>query len=101
LGRDTLMTQDSESRRNRRQRTLKDGKIIFNENQSIINCIIRDVSPTGAKLKLSATTELPPQFKLILVSDNLIVPVACVWRKGDFVGVHFLAEPSRAPPRKW
>ena len=95
------MTQDSESRRNRRQRTLKDGKIIINENQSIINCIVRDVSSTGAKLKLSATTELPPQFKLILVSDNLIVPVVCVWRKGDFVGVHFLAEPSRAPPRKW
>jgi hypothetical protein len=101
IGLGTQMNQDSESRRNQRQRTLKDGKIIFNENRSVINCIVRDVSPTGAKLKLSASTELPPEFKLLLVSENLIAPVACVWRKGDLVGVHFLGEPTRAPPRKW
>src|SRR5215213_2861372 len=95
-GRGTQMNQDSESRRNQRQRTLKDGKIIFNENRSVINCIVRDVSPTGAKLKLAATTELPTEFKLLLVSENLIAPVACVWRKGDLVGVHFLAEPRTA-----
>jgi hypothetical protein len=101
IGLGTQMNQDSESRRNQRQRTLKDGKIIFNENRSVINCIVRDVSPTGAKLKLAATTELPTEFKLLLVSENLIAPVTCVWRKGDLMGVHFLAEPSRAPPRKW
>jgi hypothetical protein len=100
-GRERQMTQDSDSRRDRRQRTLKDGKIIINENKSIINCVIRDVSTTGAKLKIPATTELPKEFKLLLVSDNRIVPVARVWRRGDLVGVHFLAEPVRAPPRKW
>ena len=92
---------NQERRETTRQRVLKEARIVLHEDLSLIRCVLRDVSEGGAKLEVPPTTELPSTFRLLMVSDNLIVPVRLAWRKGGLAGVTFLEEPRRAPPRKW
>jgi hypothetical protein len=65
------------------------------------NCVIRDLSSTGAKLGISRRVKLPPKFKVALLKTNTMRNVVLKWRRGDFVGVEFC--PRRGshskPPR--
>jgi 2-succinyl-5-enolpyruvyl-6-hydroxy-3-cyclohexene-1-carboxylate synthase len=92
---------DSESRVARRQKVLKSGKIIFNRNQSVVDCAVRDMSATGAKLVTKGAAQLPDDVKLLLTQENVIRDAHVVWRKSDLVGVHFTSDAVRAPPRKY
>jgi hypothetical protein len=44
----------NDRRRDNRNRTLLGGKIIFNNRQSVIDCIVRNRSDTGACLQLNS-----------------------------------------------
>lgn len=98
------MAQDTlheELRLARRQRVLKQGKIVFANNMSIVDCTIRDMSETGAKILCGDQVGVPNEFRLMTMSDNLIRDVKVMWRRGDQVGIKFTSAPRRAPPRKW
>ena len=56
-----------------------------------INCVIRDLSDTGAKLGVTAAARLPAEFDLLLVQRKLTLRVRIRWRRGDYVGVSFCA----------
>jgi hypothetical protein len=53
------------------------------------NCIVRDISKTGARLGLSRDVKLPAAFDLFLVKTNSKRHVLLRWRAGDFAGVEF------------
>jgi hypothetical protein len=53
------------------------------------NCIIRDISSTGAKLGISGKIILPAAFDLVLVRTGSRRRVVLRWRRGDFAGVEF------------
>jgi hypothetical protein len=53
------------------------------------NCIIRDISSTGAKLGVSKKIKLPAAFDLWLVKTRSRRRVLLRWRRGDFAGVEF------------
>jgi hypothetical protein len=92
----------SEKRRQRRGRVLKEGRIVLNDSSTaLIDCIIRDRSESGAKLRVPAPTALPKTFGLLCVTEGLVYPAEVMWRRGDDLGVAFVGDPSRAPPRKW
>ncbi len=95
------MTQD-ESRAAKRLKVLKTGKVIFNKNLAVINCTVRDLSETGAKLVFGdASVVVPDEIKLVLQQDNTVREAKVMWRKGEAIGVHFTSEARRAPPRKF
>jgi hypothetical protein len=60
------------------------------------NCVVRDLSETGAKLGVSTHVRLPAEFDLWFVRRRLKLRVRVRWRKGEFVGVAF-CEPEKAP----
>ncbi len=98
------MSHDSppeNSRVARRQRVLKDGKIVFNSNSSIIDCTIRDMSETGARIICDHPEGVPDECRLVTLRDNMIRDVRVMWRRGDKLGIRFTGEARRAPPRKW
>jgi hypothetical protein len=97
----TQETLHDEHRIARRQRVLKQGKILFFNNLSIVDCVIRDLSATGAKLICGDQAAVPNEFRLVVLGDNQMRDVRVTWRKGDLIGVTFTSEPRRAPPRKW
>ena len=75
-----------------RRRTLLRGRICWGPHYAIsTDCAIRDLSETGAQLRLPATQALPPTFALIHILDGAAYEAALAWRKGDLAGVKFLA----------
>ena len=66
-----------------------------------INCVVRDLSNTGAKLGVSRRAHLPSSFILCFVQRKLKFRVRLRWREGDFAGVSFDPQPAlQSPSRK-
>ena len=85
----TKRAATSPRRSNDRAKTLKSAKIVFNKNQSVIDCFIRDLSPTGAKLKLGDLVPVPRTFVLEL-HDGTRYDCERVRAMGEEIGVRFL-----------
>ncbi len=60
------------------------------------DCVIRDLSASGAKLGVSWRIKLPKEFDVLLVKTNSTRRVSLRWRTGDFAGVQF-DSPETAP----
>lgn len=71
-----------------RRKTLKQGQAVLS-NSTLIDCVIRDMSDSGARLEFGGPTEIPPKFKLLFTSSKQAVPVEVTWRRGFSVGVRF------------
>lgn len=54
-----------------------------------INCIIRDLSTTGAAITLDAHVDIPDRFTLAVPQDDLNLSCYVVWRRGYRIGVTF------------
>ena len=63
------------------------------------DCVVRDLSSTGAKLAVSWSIKLPPDFDVTLLKINSVRHVRLKWRDGNFAGVEFGRgeEPAVAP----
>lgn len=85
----------------RRSRVLKDGKIVSMNYGSVVDCCVRDISATGARIRCNDQNAVPNEFQLLIQSDNWIRPARVVWQHGDMLGLEFTGEAKRAPPRKW
>ena len=90
-----------ENRVARRSRVLKDGKIVSLNYCSVMDCGVRDISATGAKIKISDQAAVPNEFRLMMPGDNTIREARLVWRRGEYAGVTFTGSVRPAPPRKW
>jgi hypothetical protein len=78
-----------ERRKHPRRRVLKEGKIVFADGLRVLDCTIRDLSETGAKLLISNTVGLPDHFLLYEKSAGLLYPASIAWRQPNSVGVEF------------
>ncbi len=81
----------SDSRKHKRPKTLKSGKIVFSEKRCLVDCTVCDFSEVGAKLQTDLAVECPDSFELIL-QDGSTYECTVVWRKADFLGVEFVNE---------
>jgi PilZ domain len=79
----------SERRRSARQRRLNGAKIIFNNNSSVIDCVLRDLSDKGARLRVASPTGIPDMFDLRIDRNGARHPSKVVWRSADSIGVIF------------
>lgn len=82
-----------EKRRAPRRRVLKAATIVFNDHRSVFNCTVRNLSETGALLKLDNTLSIPGRFSLVL--EEHIVPCEVARRGLSELGVAFFA------PMRW
>jgi len=80
---------DTESRAEHRSRTLKRGQVRIDGGKSLIDCTIRDLTETGAKLRIEDAFPLPPLFELFIVDAKAVWPARNAWQKGVDVGVEF------------
>src|SRR3954452_22989390 len=80
---------DSDQRVAPRMRTLIAARISFNNGQSALDCLIRNLSDTGAKLIVSAAVTLPECFDLIVPQKSLTRRARIAWRRGEAIGVRF------------
>ena len=54
-----------------------------------INCLIRDISISGAALEVTNTHDIPERFNLVFKADGTHIPCHVVWRREERIGVAF------------
>jgi PilZ domain len=70
-----------------RQRTLKAGTIEF--NGGTIDCVVRNVSDTGAQLEVASPVGIPGEFNLLISGNIAKRPCRVAWVKDKRIGVAF------------
>ena len=77
-----------ESRAAPRKTVLMSGAIEF--AGSTINCLIRNLSISGAALEVVSPPDIPERFDLVFrVDDGTHIPCRLIWRQGERIGVAF------------
>jgi two-component system cell cycle response regulator len=79
-----------------RRRVLKSGKIIFNDGASVVDCVIRNLNVTGARLDVPTTVGVPDEFTLLDVHSGKSYPAKIAWRHGASMGVELDDPPADA-----
>jgi 2-succinyl-5-enolpyruvyl-6-hydroxy-3-cyclohexene-1-carboxylate synthase len=98
---DVVSAEALEQRRiAKRLRVLKSAKIVFNDWHAI-DCTLKDVSDTGAKLKFDPANLVPHKFRLFIAADNTIRDVQVAWKEKDLLGVLFTSDAKSCALRKF
>ena len=71
-----------------RQRELKGGRIVINGGFSTFQCTVRNLSETGARLKVSGIVGIPDTFQLAM-DDGRRFDCIAVWKTEFEIGVQF------------
>ena len=79
----------AEKRNALRQRTLKQGRVVVN-GLSTLDCMIRNMSLTGARISVPNPAALPDQFTLLIGSEGLKRDCEVMSRTGNAAGLRFM-----------
>lgn len=95
----TIMTAEHEpdhddGRDAPRRRTLIAAKIRYGAVG--VDCIIRNISDTGAKVEVSESIVLPARFEIAIPQKNVIHQAELRWRRGSETGIAFVSTPQPA-----
>jgi hypothetical protein len=87
-------------RQSPRRRVLKSGVIAFNGRHCTLTCTVRDISGTGARIRVQSSVNIPDHFDLIIEMDGIEAECEVMWRRGSDVGVRFKGEQHKVKPRR-
>ena len=95
------MSATSDERRTLlRKRSFLQGRLYFNNRRSSLDCLVRDISNQGAKLKVSDSVAIPEIVELHIPNKDETYRAKVQWRTGFEIGVTFENEqeaPSIVP----
>jgi|tagenome__1003787_1003787.scaffolds.fasta_scaffold20285911_2 hypothetical protein len=70
-----------------RKATLIPARIVVDGRS--VECAVRDVSPGGARLRVSDAGVLPSEFQLVFQQTGEFRRAKVRWRRGQYIGVAF------------
>jgi hypothetical protein len=76
-----------ERRAGSRKTVLMSGAIEF--AGSNINCLVSNISISGAALEVNNPHDIPERFNLVFKADNTHIPCQVIWREEQRIGVAF------------
>ncbi len=76
-----------ERRAGSRKPVLMSGAIEF--AGSNINCLISNISISGAALEVTNPHDIPERFNLVFKADDTHIPCHVIWRQQERIGVAF------------
>jgi uncharacterized protein YceH (UPF0502 family) len=83
-----------------RQKSFLQGRIYFNNRRSSVDCLVRDFTDVGARLKFSESVTVPEALELYIPNREEMRRARVIWRTKNEMGVVFGEEhqsPSIAP----
>ena len=80
----------AEDRGEARQKVLRRGKITWQSGNFEIECQVRDLSTTGAKLRLAGDVTTPSCFSIIIYPEKITKMAQVCWRDELTLGVQFI-----------
>jgi PilZ domain len=78
-----------ERRRSMRQKSFLRGCVYSRNRMNSASCMIRNISPQGARLVLSAALNIPDVVELEIPDKMRTIHARVRWRHGDELGVAF------------
>jgi hypothetical protein len=89
----------TEHRKHSRQRTLKGGRIVFNQKRSVLTCTVRNLSSTGACLDVPSTVGILKHSNSLLNRMALIDPAGSLGDRSSASAFTFRNERRRRPSK--
>lgn len=77
------------TRAHERERVLLPAKIIFNNKQSIFDCVVKDISSGGARLSVTSCLGIPDHFMLLIPFFDKRYPCWIIWSEMNEIGISF------------
>ncbi|MGH1587575.1 pilus assembly protein PilZ [Methylobacterium phyllosphaerae] len=68
---------------------LKTGHILFGSDQDFCDCLVWDLTRSGAMIEIGPETDLPAEFRLVSEGLYLNQPCRVIWRDGRKLGLKF------------
>jgi hypothetical protein len=72
-----------------RQRTMLAAQIELNNGGSALDCLVRNLSDGGARIKIEAAHTLPDRFQLHLIKTSTRRAAEVKWRTATELGIEF------------
>src|SRR5712691_9711354 len=82
----------AERRLSARQKSFLQGRVFFNNRRQSADCLVRDVSPRGARLVFADAVSVPEVVELYLSNKDAIQRAVVIWRRGKEIGDNFGVE---------
>lgn len=91
-----LKPRDSE-----RSKSFLRATIRFQNRNVTMDCLVRNISLSGARLEIDETAALPAEFELEIPNRGVVLQCQLKWRHDQAAGVKFkdVAAPPAAPPQ--
>jgi len=80
-----------ERRHTPRRKSYLGGKMVFNKDRSIVDCLVRDFSDEGARIECPEVVALPQDLDLTIECKGLQASAHVIWREGTQLGLAFTA----------
>lgn len=82
----------AENRRNEtRRRTLRSARIVYGDFRYTLDCVIRDKTEAGARLRCDFHADAPNDF--FVFDSGTLQRAEVAWRRGNEIGIQFVGEP--------
>jgi hypothetical protein len=81
-----------------RQKSFLQGRVYFNNRRSSIDCLVRDISATGARLKFAGQVTMPELIELYIPNKDESFRAQVQWNRGDEIGVAFIRDEADSAP---
>ena len=72
-----------------RQKSFLRGMVYFNNRRSSFDCLIRDITPEGARLVFSSSVSTPDVIELFIPQKEQTLTARVMWRNGEEIGLSF------------
>ena len=79
----------NERRSKSRQKSFLQGRIYFNHRRTSVDCLVRDISEKGARLKFPGAVATPEVVELYIPNKDESYRARVQWRVADEMGVVF------------
>ena len=94
---ETSLTDVPADRSTPRIRTLLQARVEFNAGATTVECTVRDLSESGARLQVADSVVLPPKFTLFVPKHGRRYNALLRWHRQGFVGIEFEDAPGSEP----
>ena len=80
---------DADQRNAQRLRALKTARVQFEDNKPPADCLVRSLSPEGARIDIDRQLTVGGRVGLYFVTENTTVMARVVWQEGKSAGLEF------------
>jgi len=84
------MSVGIERRKSPRKNVLLTGKVIHGEGAYVLDCTIRDVSTTGARITLAKVGQIPQRVFLLDLANRVVYETEVMSERAGGVGLKFV-----------